>query len=283
MNTRLFLLVCIGTVFLSACQIPDAGDSITNNNYFGNQPPASGLIVVNSTLTTSLLFVDPADPSTITGGVVLRGLVSGDSIRDLDYRPADGKLYGLGSLGHLYRIDTSTGACLAITTSALSVAGSLRGIDFNPVVDRLRVVSELDTNLRANPDSGEVTLPDTNLQYAAGDVNLAANPQVSSVAYINNFVGTTTTLLYGIDLALNCLVTQLPPNAGTLNTVGSLGITAIATTSGFDISPTGTAYAALCTTGPLWKLYTINLLTGAATLVNTIGNGGAIAGIAVVP
>ena len=68
----------------------------------------------------------------------------------------------------------------------------------------------------------------------------------------------------------------------TLNTVGPLGVNAGAA-NGFDISgATGTAYAALRNAGPS-SLYTINLSTGAASLVGPIGSGLALTGLTIIP
>lgn len=287
MTMRFLFLVFVGASILTACQNPEDAGSINNyvtNNYGGNAPPASGQLVVYSVNTSTLLFIDPVTPDRIARGVALSGIVSGDSIKDIDYRPADGVLYGIGALGYLYRINTSTGACLAVATSPLYMNGSLPGIDFIPTTDKLRIVSNADVNLRINPDSVSISNTDLALAYQSADVNDGVNPQVSTVAYSNNFAGTSSTILYGLDLGIRVLVIKNPPSDGKLVTVGPLGISSVfADTSGFDISASGTAYAALCTIGSTWKLYTIDLNTGAATLVNTIGNGGPIAGIAVVP
>ena len=60
------------------------------------------------------------------------------------------------------------------------------------------------------------------------------------------------------------LVQQNPPNAGTLVTVGSLGVMAEAA-NGFDIGGTsGTAYALLRVSGTT-RIYSVNLTSGAAT------------------
>ncbi len=79
------------------------------------------------------------------------------------------------------------------------------------------------------------------------------------------------------------LVTQNPPNNGTLNTVGPVGFS-ITGDAGFDIVGTAnTAYAALQTTGDsVSKLYRINLSTGAATLLAPI-NGATVRGLAIGP
>jgi uncharacterized protein DUF4394 len=69
------------------------------------------------------------------------------------------------------------------------------------------------------------------------------------------------------------LLIQNPPNAGTLLTVGPLGVDTNFLT-GFDISGlTGIAYASLTTEELSSALYLINLGTGAATLVGLIGPG----------
>jgi len=81
---------------------------------------------------------------------------------------------------------------------------------------------------------------------------------------------------------LDILVTQNPPNAGTLNSIGSLGVNA-GSIAGFDISGTsGIAYAAL-DIGGLSSLYTINLTTGSASLVGGIGSGLSVSGLTVSP
>jgi hypothetical protein len=150
--------------------------------------------------------------------------------------------------------------------------GTRFGFDFNPTVDRLRVVSNTDQSLRINVTTGATTT-DGNLAYAAsGDPNSGANPNVVGSAYRNAFSGAVVTELYGIDSDRDVLVTQDPPNAGTLNTDGPLGVDTTDAV-GFDISGlTAQAYASL-TTGITTNLYTINLDSGAATSL------GAIAGV----
>jgi hypothetical protein len=106
-------------------------------------------------------------------------------------------------------------------------------IDFNPVVDRLRIVGEDGTNLRANVDDGTVTV-DAKLNFPMPPPGSPdpGTPNVLAAAYTNNFVGTTATLLYDITAA-DLLYVQVPPNGGTINTVGPLGINV--ENFGFDI------------------------------------------------
>jgi hypothetical protein len=52
-----------------------------------------------------------------------------------------------------------------------SLNGSSFGFDFNPTVDRIRVQSDADQNLRLNPATGALAATDTTLSFAVGDTN----------------------------------------------------------------------------------------------------------------
>lgn len=179
-----------------------------------------------------------------------------------------------------------TGAATVVssTTFITPLVGINFGFDFNPVVDRIRVVSDADQNLRLHPVTGGVAAQDGTLVYAAGDPNFGQDPNVTSAGYTNSVSGATTTTLYDIDTGLDILVTQNPPNAGTLNTVGTFGFSTTGD-AGFDIRGyDNAAYAALTTTGEsVSKLYRINLATGSATLIATIGGGETLRGLAIGP
>ncbi|MGI4808355.1 MAG: DUF4394 domain-containing protein, partial [Janthinobacterium lividum] len=138
-------------------------------------------------------------------------------------------------------------------------------ISFNPPVDRLRSVGTSGQNLRVNVDTGVVTVDGT-LAYATGDANAAVTPRIVGAGYTNQNAGTiSTTTLYDLDAANTTLVTQAPPNNGTLNTVGRLGVNSIVS---FDIDGrTGTAYAATNS-----ALYQVNLTTGAASSIGTFSS-----------
>ena len=102
-----------------------------------------------------------------------------------------------------------------------------------------------------------------------------------AAAYTNNFAGTPATTLYDIDSDSDLLLIQNPPNPGRSLAVGPLNVNATGLT-GFDIAPSGMAFASL--TAPARRdasLYTVNLATGAATLVGAIGGGETIRDIAV--
>jgi hypothetical protein len=235
--------------------------------------PAMATPIIGVVGQTTLIGFDSATPGTVTSTLTVTGL-GGQLIRGIDTRPATGQLYALGQSGTLFTINTVTGAATAIAGVVPVGPGDLDfGIGFNPVPDRLRVVTATDLNLRVDPTTG-ATITDGNLAYAPTDANAGANPLVTAVAYTNQVAGATTTTLYGIDAAKGTLVLQNPPNAGTLTTVGSLGLSLFPNGFGvgFDIdAASGVAFASLVPNTGGNGLYTINLATGSASLLGGFG------------
>lgn len=245
----------------------------------------------------NLISYNAVRPDVLTSKVAISGLDTNEAIVGIDFRPATGTLYGVSNLGRVFVINTTTGAAVAtpsiaadptdVTNPFTAINGTSLGFDFNPVVDRLRMTTNADENVRANVGTG-LAFTDTTLAYGGADANAGANPNIVASAYSNNFAGTATTTLYGIDSNLDILVTQNPANDGTLLTVGSLGVNASAVTS-FDISSGGIAYAAITLQGGTnTGFYSINLATGAATLIGTIGvtttiGGETVVGMAIAP
>lgn len=235
----------------------------------------------------NLVRFNSAAPGTIISTIPISGLAAGETILGMDFRPKDGTLFALGSTSRLYLIDYTSNLSAATATpvgsaGAFTLNGTAFGFDFNPTVDRIRVVSNTDQNLRLDPNQGALTATDTPLAYATGDANVGANPNVVGSAYTTNFSGATTTTLYGIDSNLDILVTQNPPNAGQLNTVGALGVN-VGDNVGFDIEGSSSTGFMAATVGGLERLYSVDLASGAATLIGTIGSGTALQGIAVAP
>ncbi|MBO2012736.1 DUF4394 domain-containing protein [Hymenobacter negativus] len=249
---------------------------------------------------TNLLSFDTALPGTIRTSVGLTGMAATQTLVGLDIRPATNTLYALGydaalaapgTNAQVYAVNAVTGVATAVGTAVRLELGTGKvGFDFNPMVDRIRVVASNRANYRLNPLDGTIAGTDTQLAYATTDANAAATPNIGAVAYTNSVAGATAaaTTLYNYDLSLNILTTQNPPNNGTLNTVGTTGITANATASSLDldiyssVAGTNTAYlVANPGTTANTNFYTVNLTTGATTLVGAIGNGLAARDIAV--
>ena len=189
----------------------------------------------------------------------ITGLQRNERILGIDFRPATGQLYGLGSSSRLYLIDKNTAAATQVGKRfVIPLTGTSFGFDFNPTVDRIRVTSDADQNLRLNPNNGAVVDFNPGTTNVEADGNLTygdgSNPSIGGSAYINNDTDPNTgTVLYNIDTVRDTLVTQgttngtVSPNSGQLFTVGSLEADATYTV-GFDIvtaSGQNVAYAIL--------------------------------------
>jgi hypothetical protein len=151
----------------------------------------------------------------------------------------------------------------------VALAGTSFGVDFNPTVDRLRIVSDTGQNLRANVDDGMTTVDGVLNYVGPPPVNPASS--VTGAAYTNNDADpNTATTLFDVDSMLDQVAIQAPPNAGIMNGTGKLGV-GTEVEVGFDIYSTirnGTTidargFASL-TTSNSSGVYQINLLTGKA-------------------
>ena len=219
------------------------------------------------TATNRLVSFNSDSAANVRHSVPIGGLAAGEKVVGIDVRPATDQLYALGSTSRVYLVNPKTGATRAVGSAPFTppLAGQSFGFDFNPVVDRIRIVSDAEQNLRFNPNDG-AAVTDVPLQYAAGDAGAGSDPRVVASGYTNSVPGATATQLFGIDSARNTLVLQNPPNNGTLNTVGALGVD-VADVGGLDITG-ATAYAAFARQGSTaTELFTVNLATGAATKV----------------
>jgi hypothetical protein len=215
-------------------------------------------------VTAQGVFVsfDTQNSSIIRSAAPVTGLVAGQTLVGTDFRPNTGQLFGLGydftaaagsPSANLYTIDRTTGVATQVPGSSaipldLGDATNSIGFDFNPTVDRIRVVSTNDRNYRLNPNNGAIAAPDGNIAYAASNPNAGANPAVGTGAYVNSFVGSTTTALYTLDHALGLINFQNPPNNGTqdlsraLTGVNGAGVGgAIGAENDFDVYYDGVA------------------------------------------
>lgn len=151
----------------------------------------------------------------------------------IDMRPQDNLLYGIHVSGQVLTIDTRSGAARrTVSLQQTLPAGVRASVDFNPAADRLRLIGSDGTNLRANVVDGTVT-QDLPLNFVQPNPFGGVTPRVVAAAYSNNVNGAKGTLLFDIDQATQALYVQVPPNNGTLNTLGLLGINV--GSLGFDI------------------------------------------------
>lgn len=226
----------------------------------GDGTPIVGMAVSES--GPSLLYGLTADgrlwtfspflPSAIQVEAAIQGLGTGERLVAIDVRPQTGQLYGVSDASTIYVIDPKSGQATAVGEAFSPIIdGTLLGFDFNPAVDRIRLVDDAGQNLRLNPDTGMIgTNPDTGAPtvdgftaYASGDANAGTRPLLSGAGYTNSVAGAESTQLYVIDTAQSVLAIQDPPNDGVLWTVGDLGVQFDGPVA-FDIAASGLAFAA---------------------------------------
>jgi uncharacterized protein DUF4394 len=266
-------------------------------------PQARGeLLAVNA--QNELVSFNRAAPGKLCTHRAIDGLEPNEGVLGIDVRPADGGLYALGSSGNIYALDTASGEATlrsSLRADASDTTAPFQGLDprasygvaFNPVPDRLRVVSRGGVNLRINVDTG-VTNTDSPLS--------PANMAVPAVAYTNAVAGATSTTLYAIDSARGSLARiggnpatsgACPddagnPNCGVVNDVGDLGMAGMSDVGGFDIdgsASTSVGWLALTLApGTSSSLFAVDLATGAVSAPTgvadpTIGGGSPVRGL----
>lgn len=209
----------------------------------------------------------------------------------IDFRTGTATLYAIdvgASVSRLYTINLNSGAATAIGAgfATTGMAGGLSydlstatsfGFDFNPTTlqtdgsIRIRLTANNGTNLRLHSATGGIAAVDGGLSGLIG-----------GVGYINNASATIggVTALYDINYQNDSLFLQSPPNAGTLNLVGSLGVN-VGPNIGFDIfttpgsSDTGIGgdmgFFVDTTAAGSATLYSLDLGTGAATQLSVVG------------
>lgn len=279
------------TTLLAACAGPSGP---------GAMAPDRREVAVAVTASQQLIRFNAARPDRILSRRALTGLQPGEQLLGLDFRVKNDMLYALGSSGRLYTVDADSGAVTAVGAPfGVALQGNEFGFDFNPTVDRIRVVSNSGQNLRLHPDTGAVVdanadqagvQTDGPLAYAAGDPQAATTPRVVGAAYTYNKADPKITTNFAIDAVAGALVTQgtregvqpaVSPNSGRLLSVGPLGVGAFHDAA-FDIHTlTDAAFAALTARdGSSSRWVQLDLKTGAARVIGTIGGGEPVRAIA---
>jgi Domain of unknown function (DUF4394) len=241
------------------------------------------LNVIGVTADNRLICFSEKRPGKARDIGAVMGLTGDNALVGIDFRPVNGELIGLGNAGGLYQIDPSTAAATKRSQLSVALSGGSFGVDFNPTVDRLRITSDDGQSLRVNVDTGAAVV-DSILNYVAGTPATG----ISGSAYTNNDSDpNTATTLYDIDSMLDQVVIQAPPNAGTLNPTGKLGVDT-SSAVGADIYSTvrdGTTvdvvgFASL-TTGGQSGFYRIALFSGKVSSRGMFAANNQVIGIAV--
>jgi hypothetical protein len=222
----------------------------------------------------TLVKFNKNNPGQILSKKAITGLPDGVSLVGIDFRPKNGDLYGIGSDDVVYRVNPRTAIALAVGAAPFGVTtGSFFGVDFNPVPDKIRIVSDANENLRVNPDNGTLTLADMPINGPQADENVVHAAYTNSSFSVTPPMGTT---LYVIDSANDTLYVQNPPNDGTLTMPVALNVN-VTNVGGFDIAGVNNrGFFAKQRSGGGSSLYKLDVTTGAATSLGRIGLGSAV-------
>lgn len=242
--------------------------------------------ILGLTTDNKLIAFDAFAPAQIVRGPLdIIGLPAGYTIVGMDVRPSNAQLYALAynatsGMARLYVLNAMTGTANPVGTAdvELELGTGEASVDFNPVVDRIRVVGLNRNNYRLNPITGAIAATDTDVDYAVGDVNQGVVPEVGAAAYTNSYVATETTTLFVYDQGLNVIATQIPPNAGVLNTIGRTTVTFEQSQGRADMDiyfdPVTRANIAYLVTRDTSQagdaLYLVNLSAGSTTLIGSV-------------
>lgn len=213
----------------------------------------------------TLIRFNAAKPERLRDVRAITGLGSGERLQGIDFRPATGDLYGVSSNSIVYRINPRTGIAVAEAPAFTPLLnGTFFGIDFNPTVDLIRVVSDATQNLALTVDAGTAT--------AQGALN-PGMPRVVDAAYTNSSFSAarpTATTLYTIDSASDTIAVQNPPGAGTQTNPRRLGFD-VSDQSGFDIAGANNVGYVATTMRRGAGLYQVDPATGRSRLLGNIG------------
>jgi len=270
---RAFRVIPVGLFTLA---VSCGGDS-NNPNPTTNQ----GKTIYAVDLSNNFELFHSASPGTVDRKIAITGLPAENRIVGIDFRPADGKLYGVGNDSRVYVLDTITAVASAIGSTAFTpaLAGEHFGMALDPTTDQIRIQSaETGQNLRLDPVTGQAVGDDAVLAYATGDPKETEVPSIAATA-VSTSSGAAT--IYGIDWLLDDLVMMPAPTDGQVTTIGSTGVST-SPCAALDMGDDGVLYATM-TVDQANQLYTMNLSTGAATGLGAINVVASIQSIAVAP
>jgi Domain of unknown function (DUF4394) len=212
-----------------------AAQDLTTTN--GVTLPNRSIYALN---TNNVLFLMAAGTTSFTRLVRLDD--GNSNFIGIDFRPADNRLYALTDTGTLYTVALGAANLGALTkVSALAPrfdAGYQSLMDFNPVVDAIRLIGSDNSNYAVVKDANGIlntTAVQTALTYPAPDVNAGKDPNVSCGAYNNNVAGAAVTIFYAIDYAKDTFLTIPPATAGGSSATGGGQLQTI----GNLVTPTG--------------------------------------------
>jgi hypothetical protein len=142
----------------------------------------------------------------------------------IDFRVSDGQLYAYTDSGRLYTIRLSDAAATLVANQNPRFAGGVQSLlDFNPVVNAIRLIGSNDQNyaiVSSNGGNLNTTAVQTKIAYANGDLSAGVDPNLTGGSYTNNVQGAGSTIFYAIDYDTDNFVTIATRTNGSSNTGG---------------------------------------------------------------
>ena len=241
---------------------------------------ASGNAVAVTSDRTVITF-DRAAPNVATSTATITGFNNANEvIIGMDVRPVTRQVYLVtrdpSNVGRVYTLDPATGQLSTVaqlipdpndTSDAYTaLSGTSFGVNFNPVVDAMRIISDSGQNLRVFVNQATGREPGwTNTDTALSRTGTFTD---TGTSYTNAFAGTTTTRQFSIDTTGRSLIQQTVPNAGTTVVAAPLFSqpSIVDAATGFDIDARNNLGYAVLTVAGEQALYTVAIPDATATL-----------------
>jgi Domain of unknown function (DUF4394) len=173
----------------------------------GAAAEARAIPFVVLTSTNGVAQFDSASPNQTGPVYPITGLQTNEQVYGIDFRAANGQLYGVTNMNRLLVINPASGAATEAAPLSMPLSGGVFGFDFDPASDRVRVISDSEQNILIDPVTGAVTVGPAPM-YVGG----SPNPFISGVAYGNNN-------LYAID---GNVLAMINPLDGVITPIGPL-------------------------------------------------------------
>jgi hypothetical protein len=204
-------------------------------------------------------------------------LPAGVGLVGIDQRPSNGRLYGVADDDSVYRLSPGSGNAVQLDDgnpltpagfgglTGAPLEGQRFGVDFNPTVDAIRIVSDAAQNLRVSVEDGSLISEDP-------DLNGGGNANIVSAAYTESQRGPApdATKLFVLDSRGDRLFRQNPPDDGTLVNPRKVGFNVTAL-GGFDIAGANNVGYATTSGKRGTRLFRVKVGSGDSKRVASIG------------
>lgn len=203
-------------------------------------PTVEGRPIYAVDLSNKLLVFGTESAETVAKSTVISGLPTLNRIVEIDFRPSDGKLYGVGNDSRVYTIDPATAEATAVsdepfTPGIASFFDIHFGMSFDPGTEKLRLISgDFGVSWVIDPDDGTAEAGPT-VEVAEGDPHEGATLHLAGLTAVPVGLGGSSivadgsqeatcqiidALLLGIDPDLGALFSTCDPNGGVWESLG---------------------------------------------------------------